>query len=165
MLVSSPRPKHSVTGFPDKVGNVCYKVLQCPDALRHAKTRNSGQSQNTRYINKISTLWIIYHQKGLDEEIPKQQTKLRNIYSISRYKRNTTKMSKVLYHNSNKEWESVDSQNAYIGDLLDCWEPSKWNTVCTSSMPHLRKHFLDSTRCFGLRNRSGGLQIFEMSKF
>ena len=40
MLVSSPRPKCSVTGFPDMVGNVCYKVLQCPDALRRAKTRN-----------------------------------------------------------------------------------------------------------------------------
>ena len=101
MLVSSPRPKRSVTGFLDMVGNVCYKVLQCPDTLRHAKTRNSGRSQNTRYINKISTLWIIYHQKGLDEEIPKQQTNLRNLYSISRYKWNTTKMSKVLYHNSN----------------------------------------------------------------
>ena len=97
MLVSSPRPKRSVTGFPDMVGNVCYKVLQCPDALRRAKTRTSGRSQNTRYINKISTLWIIYHQKGLNEEIPKQ----RNLYSILRYKRNTTKMSKVLYHNSN----------------------------------------------------------------
>ena len=36
-----------------------------------AKTQNSGRSQNTRYINKISTLWIIYHQKGLNEEIPK----------------------------------------------------------------------------------------------
>ena len=82
MLVSSPRPKHSVTGFPDKVGNVCYKVLQCPDTLRHAKTWISGQFQNTRYINKISTLWIIYHQKGLDEEIPKQQTKLHNLCSI-----------------------------------------------------------------------------------
>ena len=84
MLVSSLRPKRSVTGFPDMVGNVCYKVLQCPDALRRAK--------------------IIYHQKGLDEEIPKQQTKLRNLYSISRYKRNTTKMSKVLYHNSNTDY-------------------------------------------------------------
>ena len=101
MLVSSPRPKRSVTGFPDIVGNVCYKVLRCPDALRRAKTRNSGRSQNTRYINKISTLWIIYHQKGLDEEIPKQQTILRNLYSILRYKRNPTKMSKVLYHNFN----------------------------------------------------------------
>ena len=86
---------------------VCIQPQECiilklrPDALRHAKTRNSGRSQNTRYINKISTLWIIYHQKGLDEEIPKQQTKLRNLYSILRYKRNT-KMSKVLYHNSNK---------------------------------------------------------------
>ena len=102
MLVSSPRPKHSVTGFPDKVGDVCYKVLQCPDALRHAKTWNSGQSQYTRYINKISTLWIIYHQKGLDEEILKQQTKLCNLYSILRYKQNTTKMSKMFYHNSNR---------------------------------------------------------------
>ena len=97
MLVSSPRPKRSVIGFLDIVGNVCYKVLQCPDTLRRATTRNSGRSQNTRYINKISTLWIIYHQKGLDEEILKQH----NLYSISRYKRNTTKMSKVLYHNSN----------------------------------------------------------------
>ena len=101
MLVSSPRPKCSVTGFPDKIGNVCYKVLQCPDTLRCAKTQNSKWSQNTRYINKISTLWNIYHQKGLDEEIPKQQTKLCNLYSISRYKRNTTNMSKVLYYNSN----------------------------------------------------------------
>ena len=56
MLVSSPRPKRSVTGFPDMVGNVCYKVLQCPDTLRRAKTQNSGRSQNIRYINKISTL-------------------------------------------------------------------------------------------------------------
>ena len=101
MLVSSPRPKHSITGFLDKVGNVCYKVLQCPDALRRAKTQNNGWSQNMRYINKISILWIIYHQKGLDKEILKQQTKLCNFYSILRYKRNTTKMSKVLYYNSN----------------------------------------------------------------
>jgi hypothetical protein len=38
MLVCSPRPNHIVTGVPDKVGNLCYKVLQYPDALRHAKT-------------------------------------------------------------------------------------------------------------------------------
>ena len=60
MLVSSPRPKCNVTGFPDMVGNVCYKVLQCPDALRHAKTRNSGWSQNTRYINKIYLHYELY---------------------------------------------------------------------------------------------------------
>ena len=64
MLVSSPRPKHSVTGFLDKVGNICYKMLQCPYALRYAK--------------------------------------LCNLYFILRYKWNTTKMSKVLYHNSNR---------------------------------------------------------------
>ena len=113
MLVSTPRPKHSVIGFPDKIGNICYKVLQCPDALRCAKTRKSRQSQKTRYINKISTLWIIYHQKGLNEEIQKQQTKLHNLYSISRYKWNTTKMSKVLYHNSNTLWDDFFDNRKY----------------------------------------------------
>ena len=119
MLVSSPRPKRSVTDFLDKVGNVCYKVLQCPDALRRAKTRNSGWSQNMRYINKIFTLWIIYHQKGLDEEIPKQQTILRNLYSISRYKRNTTKMSKVLYHNSNIRY--IKLNHAIVVQAWPCY--------------------------------------------
>ena len=113
MLVSTPRPKHSVIGFPDKIGNICYKVLQCPDALRCAKTWNSGRSQKTRYINKISILWIIYHQKGLNEEIQKQQTKLHNLYSISRYKWNTTKMSKVLYHNSNTLWDDFFDNRKY----------------------------------------------------
>ena len=43
--------------------------IVCPDALRHAKTPKCGHIQNTRYTNKISTLHIIYHQKGLVEEI------------------------------------------------------------------------------------------------
>ena len=47
--------------------------------------------------------FVVSDGQADDEEIPKQQTKLRNLYSISRYKRNTTKMSKVLYHNSNKD--------------------------------------------------------------
>ena len=103
MLVSSPRPKHSVPGFPDKVENVCYKVLQCPDTLRCAKTRISGWYQNMRYINKISTLWIIYHQKGLDEE-PNYviSTLSQDISEMLLKCPFVHKMSKVLYYNSNK---------------------------------------------------------------
>jgi hypothetical protein len=93
MLVSSPRPNHIVTGVPDKVGNLCYKVLLYPDALRRAKTPKCGRYVNTRYTNKITTLCIIYHQKGLNEEILDHQTILRKMYSILRYKRNTTKVS------------------------------------------------------------------------
>src|SRR5258708_14471157 len=93
MLVSSPRPNCIVTGVPDKVGNLCYKVVQYPDALRRAKTPKCGRYVNTRYTNEITTLCIIYHQKGLNEEILDHQTKLRKMYSILRYKRNTTKVS------------------------------------------------------------------------
>jgi hypothetical protein len=85
MLVSSPRPNHSIPGVPDKVGNLCYKVLLYPDALRHAKTPKCGRYINTRYTNEITTLCIIYHQKGLDEEILNHQTKLCKMYSILRY--------------------------------------------------------------------------------
>ena len=63
MLVYGPMPKHIVTGVPDKVGKLYYKVLLCPDALRRAKTPKCGQNQNTRYTNEITTLHIIYHQK------------------------------------------------------------------------------------------------------
>src|SRR5260370_26361340 len=90
MLVSSPRPNHIVTGVPDKVGNLCYKVLLYPDALRRAKTPNCGRYVNMRYTNAIPTLRIIYHQKGLNEEILDHQTKLRKMYSLCSYKRNPT---------------------------------------------------------------------------
>ena len=69
MLVYDLMPKCSVPGVPDKVGNLYYKVLLCPDALRCAKSPKCGHNQNTRYTNKITTLCIIYHQKGLVEEI------------------------------------------------------------------------------------------------
>jgi len=82
MLVYSPMPKRIVPGVPDKVGNLYYKVLLCPDALRHAKTPKCGCNQNTKYTNEITTLRIIYHQKGLVEEILDHQTKLRKTYSI-----------------------------------------------------------------------------------
>jgi len=82
MLVYGPMPKHIVSGVPDKVGNLYYKVLLCPDALRRAKTPKCGRNQNTRYTNKITTLHIIYHQKGLVEEILDHQTKLCKTYSI-----------------------------------------------------------------------------------
>ena len=75
-------PKHIVTGVPNKVGKLYYKVLLCPDALRHAKTPKYGRNQNTRYTNEITTLCIIYHQKGLVEEILDHQTKLHKTYSI-----------------------------------------------------------------------------------
>jgi len=65
-----------VTGVPDKIENLYYKVLLCPDVLRHAKTPKCECNQNTRYTNKITTLHIIYHQKGLIEEILDHQTKL-----------------------------------------------------------------------------------------
>ena len=58
-------PKRIVTGVPDKIGKLYYKVLLCPNALRHA-----------------NTLCIIYHQKGLIEEILDHQTKLCKMYSI-----------------------------------------------------------------------------------
>jgi hypothetical protein len=93
MLVSSPRPNRIVTSVPDKVGNLCYKVLQYPDTLRRAKTPKCGRYVNTRHTNKITTLCIIYHQKGLNEEILDHQTILRKTYSILRYKQNTTKVS------------------------------------------------------------------------
>jgi hypothetical protein len=80
MLVCSPRPNRIVTGVPDKVGNLCYKVLQYPDALRRAKTPKCGRYVNTRYTNKISTLCIIYHQKGLNEEILDHHIKCPKCY-------------------------------------------------------------------------------------
>ena len=73
-------PKRIVPGVPDKVGNLYYKVLLCPDALRHAKTPKCGCNQNTKYTNEITTLHIIYHQKGLIEEILDHQTKLHKMY-------------------------------------------------------------------------------------
>jgi len=82
MLVYGPMPKHIVTGVLDKVGNLYYKVLLCPDALRRAKTPKCERNQNTKYTNEITTLRIIYHQKGLIEEILDHQTKLRKTYSI-----------------------------------------------------------------------------------
>jgi len=82
MLVYGPMPKRIVTGVPDKVGKLYYKVLLCPDALRRAKTPKCGRNQNTRYTNEITTLRIIYHQKGLVEEILDHQTELRKTYSI-----------------------------------------------------------------------------------
>ena len=72
-------PKRIVPGVPDKVENLYYKVLLCPDALRHAKTPKCGRNQNTRYTNEITTLRIIYHQKGLVEEILDHQIKLRTL--------------------------------------------------------------------------------------
>ena len=69
-------PKCIVPDVPDKIGNLYYKVLLCPDALRRAKTPKCGRNQNTRYTNEITTLHIIYHQKGLVEEILDHQTKL-----------------------------------------------------------------------------------------
>ena len=61
--------------------------------------RRPEACQNTKmwtlckYENEITTLRIIYHQKGLNEEILDHQTKLRKMYSILRYKRNTIKVS------------------------------------------------------------------------
>ena len=54
---------------------------------------DSAQFSQLHLTEVLYVRIVIYHQKGLDEEIPKQQTILRNIYSILRYKRNTTKMS------------------------------------------------------------------------
>jgi hypothetical protein len=42
--------------------------------------------------------------------------------------------------------------------------PIKWNAVRMVLMLHLRKCSLNSSRRLGLRNKSGGLQIFEISK-
>jgi len=92
MLVCSPRSNHNVPGVPDKIGNLYYKILLCLDALRHAKTLISGCNQNKGYTNEITTLCIIYHQKGLNKKILDHQTKLHKIYSILRYKQNTTKL-------------------------------------------------------------------------
>jgi len=82
MLVYGPMPKCSVPGVLDKVENLYYKVLLCPDTLRHAKTPKCGHNQNTRYTNEITTLCIIYHQKGFIEEILDHQTKLHKMYFI-----------------------------------------------------------------------------------
>jgi hypothetical protein len=59
----------------------------------HAKTPKCGCYVNTRYTNERTTLCIIYHQKGLNEEILDHQTILCKMYSILRYKQNTTKVS------------------------------------------------------------------------
>ena len=52
MLVSSPKPTRIVSVVPDIEGNLCYKLLLCPDALRRAKTPKCGHE-------KISGPWYV----------------------------------------------------------------------------------------------------------
>ena len=50
-------------------------------------------------------------------------------------------------------------------DWQDCQAPIKQNAVCAVLMPHLRKCSWNSARRLRLRNKSGGSQIFETSRW
>ena len=86
MLVLAQKSNHSVQVSPYIVGFDHAKVLQYPKYARHDIRCPLYRVRNMWYTKLRIILQNGYHQKGMDEEITDQSTKLRNLNSIQSYK-------------------------------------------------------------------------------
>jgi len=93
--------------------------------LRRAKTPKCGHNQNTRYTNEITTLCIIYHQKGLIEEILDHQT-VKTASTVSKLFQNVPEHSSMFW--------------TFVPD--SCHFPSFFDVSC-----HCLSFFDDSCHC------------------
>ena len=91
MLVLAQKSNCSVQVSLYIVGFDHVKVLQYPKYTRRDIRCPLYCIRNMRYTKLRVILQNGYHQKGIDEEITNQSTKLCNLNSIQSYKRNTTK--------------------------------------------------------------------------